>query len=445
MNERIDKDGPRGNDDFLYHLYRGSSLLLKDDVESAKHELEQALAHQPQDSQSQDLLAGVYFRLGLYPRAIEIWQRLVDAHPREPTLRVNLALVLFKTGQAEIAQAHINHALKVQPDHQRAWGYLGLIHWRLGRIEEARDAFIRGGQDSMARRMERTLAASSAGSIPAPPEEDPLAEHDRAAMRGAAEEALRRLDSEHRGLSLEATRGSERVRPSGAWASVEPGEELVPRAPVVHSGEELASLDSLSERLEQWTPNLPASTPLNVAGGRLHVESDGGVYLRLSHVRAVRGDLDSRFVRRRARGRDLDALLGGDDPIFLIRGPVRLVAESPTERDLFLIQLDGEALYIREEFVFAFDDRLGYESANLPLGREPVVVLQLHGRGALALTLDKPPCAIPVHEGEEVRVDPGRLLGWCGRLFPSAKGGTEPYSVGAPRLVFRGDGVVLLQ
>ena len=28
-------------------------------------------------------------------------------------------------------------ALEVQPDHERAWGYLGLIHWRLGAFAEA--------------------------------------------------------------------------------------------------------------------------------------------------------------------------------------------------------------------------------------------------------------------------------------------------------------------
>ncbi len=73
------------------------------------------------------------------------------------------------------------------------------------------------------------------------------------------------------------------------------------------------------------------------------------------------------------------------------------------------------------------------------------MVLQLHGVGLLALALEGAPCAVQVQEGEEVRVDPGRILGWCGRLFPSAQRGTAPYSVAAPRLVFRGEGVILIQ
>src|SRR5690606_1269815 len=139
---------------------------------------------------SQDLLAGVYFRLGVYPRSIEIWERLVAAYPKEPTLRVNLALVLFKTGQADDATRHLYAALRVQPDHARAWGYLGLIAWRRGRLDDARDAFLRGGQASMARRMEEEMG----GGAEPPRAADPQ-EHEEA-LRAAADEALGQLEAE---------------------------------------------------------------------------------------------------------------------------------------------------------------------------------------------------------------------------------------------------------
>ncbi|MCU0676412.1 MAG: hypothetical protein MUE69_26920, partial [Myxococcota bacterium] len=67
-------------------LYRGSTMLLHDQIVEAKEELERALALQPQDAKSQDLLAGVYFRLGVYPRAIEIWRRLAG-EPRARALQ----------------------------------------------------------------------------------------------------------------------------------------------------------------------------------------------------------------------------------------------------------------------------------------------------------------------------------------------------------------------
>src|SRR5690606_18211003 len=86
-------------EDFLFHLYRGSELLQDNCIGEAKEELERALAMQPQDVEGQGLLGIVYFRLGLYPRAIKIYEEIVSACPTELTPRVNLALCYIKTGQ----------------------------------------------------------------------------------------------------------------------------------------------------------------------------------------------------------------------------------------------------------------------------------------------------------------------------------------------------------
>src|SRR5260370_28399542 len=69
---------PDATEDFLFHLYRGSELLQDNRVHEAKEELEQALKLQPRDAQGQDLLAVVYFHLGLFPPSIEIHQKLVS-------------------------------------------------------------------------------------------------------------------------------------------------------------------------------------------------------------------------------------------------------------------------------------------------------------------------------------------------------------------------------
>src|SRR6476659_10794162 len=92
---------PDATEDFLFHLYRGSELLQYNRVHEAKEELEQALKLQPRDAKGQDLLAVVYFRLGMYPRAIEIYEELARAFPGDPALGQNLALCYLKTGQAE--------------------------------------------------------------------------------------------------------------------------------------------------------------------------------------------------------------------------------------------------------------------------------------------------------------------------------------------------------
>lgn len=141
------------NEDFLFHLYRGSELLQDNRAHEAKEELERALHLQPHDTKGQDLLAVVYFRLGLYPRAISIYEQLRRTSPRDPALLLNLALCYLKTGQPSLARRDLEQLLALNPSHARAWGYLGLACERLGDLREAQHAFDQGGHAQMARRM----------------------------------------------------------------------------------------------------------------------------------------------------------------------------------------------------------------------------------------------------------------------------------------------------
>ncbi|RYE88524.1 MAG: tetratricopeptide repeat protein, partial [Myxococcales bacterium] len=150
------------SEDFLFHLYRGSELLQDNRVHEAKEELELAIRLQPLDPKGQDLLGVVYFRLGMYPRAIEIFEQLVREYPDERTPRVNLALSYLKTGQAPHARQLLEDTVRLHPDNARAWGYLGLAYERMGDYLKAREAFERGGQEGMTRRMDELLAEAAA-------------------------------------------------------------------------------------------------------------------------------------------------------------------------------------------------------------------------------------------------------------------------------------------
>ena len=117
-------------EDFLFHLYRGSELLQDNRVHDAKAELEQALSLQPSDPKGQDLLGIVYFRLGLYPRAISIYEQLIKLHPDAVEPRINLALSYLKTGQPAQARFELEKVVEQNPGHSRAWAYLGLAFQR---------------------------------------------------------------------------------------------------------------------------------------------------------------------------------------------------------------------------------------------------------------------------------------------------------------------------
>ncbi|MGE0785908.1 MAG: tetratricopeptide repeat protein [Sandaracinaceae bacterium] len=441
---RRDDEAP-ANEDFLFHLSRGSELLVQNRVVEAKEELERALTFRPRDAQSQDLLAGVYFRLGVYPTAIRLWNALLLDFPGDATLHVNLGLALFKTGQPGDARDHLERALELDPGHERGWGYLGLVLWRLGKLDAAREAFLRGGQLSMARRMEEQ---SSAGSLPAPaptPEmvEAPLRrvpDEELSAMRDAASEAEERLAGAGVSLHIE----QERPRnPTGAWQVLETGVDPVPRVrrasrPVVALGP-----PPLGAVAETWAVELPDDTPLAVGPeGELLVQTQGAIHARMSGVRAVRGLVKTDLVLRRFRGRSPREVLGGDvEPIRRWHGPVAAVLGAEQGRRFHALRVTSAHLYAREEYVAAFDDRVSYESARLPLAGEPTVLLSFYGEGVVVLRLPVRPSGLEVRPDLEVRVDPRALVGWTGRLFPREVEDPDPPSV---RLGFKGQGIVLV-
>ncbi|WP_438029345.1 tetratricopeptide repeat protein [Sorangium sp. So ce233] len=234
-----ERDDPRPStrevaaEEFLFHLHRGSELLQDNRVHAAKAELERALSLQPSDPKGQDLLGIVYFRLGLYPRAIAIYERLIQAHPEAVEPRINLALSYLKTGQPAQARSELEKALEQNPKHQRAWGYLGLAFQRMGDYERASHAFAAGGHDAMARRL-LDMTGGGTGRYPIEPpdtEDQPPVEaraDARAEVQRAAGEAVQALDRAGAGFRHDSD--LPRI-PSGTWSAIEPGRETMPTIP----------------------------------------------------------------------------------------------------------------------------------------------------------------------------------------------------------------------
>ena len=215
-------DGPpndTANEDFLFHLYRGSELLQDNRAHEAKEELERALHLQPHDTKGQDLLAVVYFRIGLYPRAISIYEQLRRTSPRDPALLLNLALCYLKTGQAALARRDLELLLTVNPTHARAWGYLGLACERMGALADAQRAFEQGGHGQMARRMADRRASQGPPPLPVTAESDPSRE-----IRDVVAAAYEELDAGELSFALAEPASDSRENSPDGWRSIELGQ-----------------------------------------------------------------------------------------------------------------------------------------------------------------------------------------------------------------------------
>ena len=430
----------KADDDFLYHLYRGVDMLMRDRVGEAKEELERAILLQPPDPRSEDLLAGVYFRLGIYERSIEIWQRLVRTHADKVPLHINLALALFKVGKPEQALHYIEHALRLQPDHERAWGYLGLIAWRLGDFPKARDAFLRGGQVSMAKRMSDAMGDERSLSPEGVAEDLP----GGSAIRVALEGALKHLEHDPAALLLES---AEKAPKEGSWRMLAPGEEWVPRASRPRTSRALSPTSAtLGSLLDSWGTAPAEGRCFALTGNHellVDVPSGGRANSRIGHLCCVAGKLQAQPLFRRHGPVEEEGALGGAQGLLQIEGAFRALLAAPQGKRFLLLPLAGEVLYLREEHLWAFEESVRYESGSLESEEGSTKLTHLYGSGLVVLCVERLPTAFEIDASQEIHVHLPSLLGWVGRLLPSNSAGRGE-ALGMSSLVLQGQGTLLL-
>jgi len=398
----------------------------------------------------------VYFRLGLYPRAITIYEEIVRARPQEITPQLNLGLCFLKTGQLLRARDVLTALLEHAPDHQRAWGYLGLVHQRLGELEKAAEAFSNAGQPHMAERMLREQRAHT--------DPDEAMRPERVAVREVASVAVDELEGGEQRFTRDDT-GAPQPAISGRWMPVELGEEPMPpsrshrsRAAVVDDladaaapvGAPLSHLDGSGSLRSprQLADEVRLSVP---DAARIHRRSpraallrlDGAFVVRPEHVRALSpdaGELSSAPVPRRARGLNLEQSLGGARPFRALDGSgTLLLTASPR---LLVLALERELLFVREDHLVGFDRALAHECGVLAIGSvEQLPMVQLSGRGLMALRVGDALASVEV-SAAPVLVRGSDVLGWVGRMVTQP---APPDGDLGPGLVrFHGQGAVLL-
>jgi len=464
-------------EDFLFHLYRGSELLQDNRVHEAKEELEQALKLQPRDTKGQDLLAVVYFRLGLYPRAIEIYEELMHEFPNDAALTQNLSLSYLKTGQPDKARTLLERLVMTQPDHMRAWAYLGLVHERLGDYEKARSAFERGQQPGMARRMEDLL---SAGVQPRSPSVAPSGSAPPPARAKEPPEGFQELQREITlvGIHAVAPRASTvppapRL-PGGAIpddaASLPPasrnGPATQPRGQLIEEAPPIAEPGSISV-----APRAPSQASAAVPGlahlvksallpfprdatmaphssGLVLVRVEASFATRARNIHMLSADANgfkTAPLMRRMRNRSLDEPLGGSEAPFVSlagAGRIALGPAGPDER-LIAFRMEGEFLFLREAVLVGFEESLTYENGRLAAFEgEAVTLVQLRGRGGVVLGANGALVTTEVKADQSAVMARDSVLGWAGRLLPRELSPDEAPGGLTGLISFAGDGMV---
>jgi Tfp pilus assembly protein PilF/uncharacterized protein (AIM24 family) len=148
------------NQEFDKALAEGSEALQGGEAARAKVLLEKALRHKPRNQRARNLLGLSLFKLGELEKAESLYRGLIEDHPADPTLRVNLGLVFLKSGASSDAVRCFETTLDLQPDHSKAQNYLGLALAQKGDHAKARDWFVKCGNAPMAERMTAALQAS---------------------------------------------------------------------------------------------------------------------------------------------------------------------------------------------------------------------------------------------------------------------------------------------
>ena len=442
-----DSDKPAYEEEFYYLLTEGSELLQAGKIDEARVHFERALKLSPSHEQALNLLGLSLFRLNHLDRARQIFEDLVHNNPVEPSLRLNLAMVHLKTARLGEAKLELERVLELSPDHPRATSYMGLVLERQGDLEHAAQFYERAGNQKRADEI-RAYRPTPTGTFPLPNLQAMITQTQAAQARAQVPVA----------------------KPSPPMA----------KPPVIAPTAALAaSVASLPPRLAQPTlaapiavtppavvPPVPAvSAPLKELGlaglmaGAISAEvpvlRDDGIlafpitdvgYVRTDLLIAFAGQFNMEPVHRRYRGKRTDSLFGGPDAGIVALLGTGLALLLPSEREILLLSLRSEELYLVEGSLLAFTQGLVWENGRLPSASDrDLDIVHLRGSGRLAIGTESPLVALEVRPDRPVTVHAARLVGWHGQLVPfrAPLPGLPESARAIPVVRFEGAGMVL--
>jgi len=408
---RFDEEETAANQEFDRALTAGAEALQRGDAQTARQLLEESLRHKPGHQRARNLLGLSLFKLGELVKAESIYRALLEDHPADPTLRVNLGLVFLKAGAASDATRCFETALDLSPEHKKAQNYLGLALAQKGELARAREWFLKAGNEALAEKMERDLAASpirdvaqnAEGALAAPrPFKSALEPGETAAANNQGEDGARWI----------ATEGGRSNREVPA-IEMRPGRAAGAVAVPVDEPSVLATYTA-ERRL-----SMPAGeSGFAIGATEVVVQVRGALLTRLDGLVASWGQLALKPELKRFRGKATDKFFGeGGRRMLRASGAGRFII-SREGRTFTALELGDEPAYFREETLFAFEESIVFENGRVPSrSGYDLHVVHLRGRGKLLLVTAGLPKSVELGKSEPLRIPMDQLVGWHGPLI----------------------------
>jgi tetratricopeptide (TPR) repeat protein len=336
-----------------------------------------------------------------------------------------LALVRFRLGRLEEAGEAYRKVTAAAPGDAAARMNLGLIALKLERFEEAAaelETALRLRPDDQ--RAQSYLSYALGRLAPESPEPEPVAAPAVSARAGKSEWSNRPE------LDIPAVTVGSAVRPSTP-TPVDPRSTLTSFA-----------LERLLVAEDLASSGADASSPW-AAPQILRLPVSGEAIAHAGSLLSAAGQLAVTPARGRRRGRETDALLSSEgQPFYRCRGQGELWLVPPRRgATLSILQLEEDVLFLRRELVAAFTGDLVWDTGSVPCTR--LAVLHFHGNGSLVVDWrGADVVALRLSEGQPMLVAEGRILGWIGRLVAQADPGVPV--VGSALVACEGEGVLLI-
>jgi uncharacterized protein (AIM24 family) len=429
---------PRGPFDqglFLTHYNKGRELFEARRFEDAERQLEEAYLLRPRDPRVLNLLGLVYYRGEKLAKAEEVYRKLIAESPEAHTLHYNLGLVCFKLGRLDEAEAAFVKALELTQGNPKINFYLGSIYERQQRYKDAIYQYRQAGAHILVQRLEGRMDGKADTDATTPARGIAPARPLPPAMPEPESGPDTRPPQARPALTPDAPPAGKTVEPVSptlmAGDSPLPGlretrripghdDTLPPGMRTLAAAEARVAVAGSEAQPASRRPAGPAREGFRtLEKGLMEVEFSGKVYIKQGTIYSYSGNLTFWVKDKRP---------GARPSLVIVTGNGRLIL-TDQERDLTFMQVTDSPVYVEPSHLLACEE--GLQPRYIRLGDEAagIEVVALEGRGMLALSVASKPLPLNVSPGEPVSVPAPSVIMWTGALVPHVVEDPEVYAV----------------